>query len=54
MFWTYNMSFDILATVLATFPNVGQLLVQFSGCTGSEPALAGARGERTENQRLEL
>jgi hypothetical protein len=23
LFWTFNLSFDILATVLATFPNIG-------------------------------
>jgi hypothetical protein len=26
MFWTFNWSFDILATVLATFPNIGQII----------------------------
>jgi hypothetical protein len=31
MFWTFNLSFDILATVLATFPNIGQIFAQFSG-----------------------
>jgi hypothetical protein len=31
MFWTLNLRFDILATVLATFPNIGQIFVQFSG-----------------------
>jgi hypothetical protein len=31
MFWTFNLSFDILATVLATFPNIGQIFTQFSG-----------------------
>jgi hypothetical protein len=31
MFWTFNLSFDILATVLATFPNIGQIFVKFSG-----------------------
>jgi len=25
------LSLDILATVLATFPNIGQIFVQFSG-----------------------
>jgi hypothetical protein len=31
MFWTFNLSFDILATVLATVPNIGQIFAQFSG-----------------------
>jgi len=31
MFWTFNLSLDILATVWATFPNIGQILVKFSG-----------------------
>jgi hypothetical protein len=31
MFWTFNLSFDILATVLATFQNIGLIFVQFSG-----------------------
>jgi hypothetical protein len=31
MFWTVNLSLDILATVWATFPNIGQIFVQFSG-----------------------
>ncbi len=31
MFWTFNLSLDILATVWATFPNIGQIFVQFSG-----------------------
>jgi len=31
MFWTFNLRFDILATVWATFPNIGQIFVQFSG-----------------------
>jgi hypothetical protein len=34
MFWTFTLSFDILATVLATFPNIGRLFVQFSGHSG--------------------
>ena len=29
MFWTFNLSFDILATVLAQFPNIGQFLLNF-------------------------
>ncbi len=36
MFWTFNLSLDILATVLATFPNIGQIFVQFSGHSGGE------------------
>jgi hypothetical protein len=31
MFWTFNMSLDILSTVWATFPNIGRIFVQFSG-----------------------
>jgi hypothetical protein len=31
MFWTFNLSLDILATVWATLPNIGQIFVQFSG-----------------------
>jgi hypothetical protein len=31
MFWTFNLSLDILVTVWATFPNIGQIFVQFSG-----------------------
>ncbi len=31
MFLTFNLRCDILATDLATFPNIGQLFVQFSG-----------------------
>ena len=31
MFWTFNLSYDILATVWATFPNIGHIFVQFSG-----------------------
>jgi hypothetical protein len=31
MFWNFNLSLDILATVWATFPNMGQIFVQFSG-----------------------
>jgi len=31
MFWTFDLSFDILATVLATFPNIRQIFAQFSG-----------------------
>ncbi len=31
MFWTFNLSLDILATVWATFPDIGQIYVQFSG-----------------------
>jgi hypothetical protein len=31
MFWTFNLSFDILATVLATFPNIGRFFSQYSG-----------------------
>ncbi len=31
MFWTFNLSFVILATVLATFPNIGRFFSQFSG-----------------------
>ncbi len=31
MFTTFNFSFSILATVLATFPYIGQIFVQFSG-----------------------
>ncbi len=31
MFWTFDLSLGILATVLATFPNIGQIFVQFSG-----------------------
>jgi hypothetical protein len=31
MFWTFNLCLDILATVWATFPNIGQIFVQLSG-----------------------
>ncbi len=31
MFWTFNLSFNNLATVLATFPNIGRMFVQISG-----------------------
>ncbi len=31
MFWTFNLSFDILATVWPTFPNTVRIFVQFSG-----------------------
>jgi hypothetical protein len=31
MFTTFNFSFGILATVLATFPYIGPIFVQFSG-----------------------
>jgi hypothetical protein len=31
MFLTFNFSFNILATILATFPNFGPILVLFSG-----------------------
>ena len=31
MFWTFNLSFDILATVLVTFPNIGRIFTLFSG-----------------------
>jgi hypothetical protein len=31
MFPTFNFSFNILATVLATFPNIWPTLVLFSG-----------------------
>jgi hypothetical protein len=34
MFWNFNLSFDILATVLATFPNIGLIFVHFSGHSG--------------------
>jgi hypothetical protein len=34
MFWSFNLSFDILATVLATFPNNGRIFTQFSGHSG--------------------
>ncbi len=26
LFWTFNLSFAILATVLATIPNIGQII----------------------------
>jgi hypothetical protein len=32
---SFNLSFDILATVLATFTNIGHIFVQFSGHSGS-------------------
>jgi hypothetical protein len=35
MFCTFNLSLDILATVWATFPNIGQIFVQFSGLSAS-------------------
>jgi hypothetical protein len=34
VFWTFNLSFNILASVLATFPNIGQIFAQFSGHSG--------------------
>jgi hypothetical protein len=30
MFWTFNLSLGILATVLATLPNIGRIFVQVS------------------------
>jgi hypothetical protein len=35
MLWTFSLRFDILATVLSTFPNIGQIFVQFSGHSAS-------------------
>ncbi len=35
MFSTFNLSFGILATVLATFPYIGRIFVQFSGHSAS-------------------
>jgi hypothetical protein len=34
MFGTFNLSLDIFATVLAAFPNIGQIFVQLSGHSG--------------------
>ncbi len=34
MVWTFNLSLDVLATVLATFPNIGRIFTQFSGHSG--------------------
>jgi hypothetical protein len=34
MFWTFNLNLDIWATVWATFPNIRQIFVQFSGHSG--------------------
>ncbi len=34
MFSAFNLSFGILATVLATFTYVGRIFVQFSGHSG--------------------
>jgi hypothetical protein len=31
MFWTFSLSLDNLATVWATFLNVGRIFVEFSG-----------------------
>ena len=31
MFWIFNLSFDIWATVWATFQNIGRVFAQFSG-----------------------
>jgi hypothetical protein len=31
MFWTFNLGFDILATVSATFPNIRRIFALFSG-----------------------
>jgi hypothetical protein len=36
MFWTFNLSFDILATVLATFSSIGQSFAKFSGHTADD------------------
>jgi hypothetical protein len=36
MFWPFNLSLDILATVWATFPNIGQIFDQFSGHSGQK------------------
>jgi len=30
MFWTFNLSLDILAADWATFPNIGRIFVHFS------------------------
>jgi hypothetical protein len=38
MFWAFNLSFIILATVLATFPNIWPSFVQFSGHSGCHAA----------------
>jgi hypothetical protein len=40
MFWTFNLCFDILATVLATFPNIGRIFAQFSGHSGRRKCLS--------------
>jgi hypothetical protein len=31
MFWTFNLSFDMLATVLATFSNIGRIFAKLTG-----------------------
>ncbi len=40
MFWTFNLSVDILATIWATFPNIGQIFVQFSGHSEYRPLIS--------------
>jgi hypothetical protein len=52
MFWTFNLSFDILATVWATLPNIGRIFVPFSGHSVcgyvcSESAKANGRESKT-------
>ncbi len=39
MFWTFNLSLGILATVWARFPNIGQIFVQFLGHPACHKAL---------------
>jgi hypothetical protein len=34
VFWTFNLSFNFLASILATFQNIGQIFAQFSGHSG--------------------
>jgi len=38
-FWTFNLSHDILATVLATFPNIGRIFVKFCGHSVTETSV---------------
>jgi hypothetical protein len=38
LFWTFNLRSEILATVLAIFPNIGRIFVQFSGHSAPNPS----------------
>ncbi len=48
MFLTFNLSFNILASVLATFPNIGRIFAQFSGHSVLLPYELGNSNTRAE------